>query len=175
MPSRIGRAEVKLQIDVSAGDPVTPAPSRREYPTLRAELPAPVILGYQVQTVLAEKVCTAVELGQANTRVRDYADVWTLTGRDLGMTAEDMLAALEATARHRLAPLWPLRGVIGPFAAERAVAYERYSVRLGPDATDLPNDFTDLVDGVLAFTDSVLDGSAPPRSRWHAGTRTWSD
>jgi hypothetical protein len=175
MSSWIGRAEVKLRIDVSAGDPVTPAPSRLTYPTLRAELPAPVILGYPVQTVLAEKICTAVELGEANTRVRDYADIWTLTYRDVGGVAGDLRAALQATASHRGVPLRPLRDVIGPFAADRASAYERYRIRLGPDAADLPNDFTDVVAVVLAFADPLLDGSADPQSRWQARTRTWSN
>lgn len=40
-----------------------------------------MLLGYPIETVLAEKISTAVSLGEANTRVRDYVDLYTLTGR----------------------------------------------------------------------------------------------
>ena len=39
------------------------------------------VLGYPIETVLAERLATAIVLGAANTRVRDYADVSALTGR----------------------------------------------------------------------------------------------
>jgi len=38
------------------------------------------VLGYPIETVLAEMIATAIELGPASTRVRDYADLYTLTG-----------------------------------------------------------------------------------------------
>ena len=34
------------------------------------------MLGYPIGTVLAEKLATAITLGAANTRVRDYADIY---------------------------------------------------------------------------------------------------
>lgn len=80
MGTRVASAEVKLQLDVNFGDPVTPAPTHIDYPVLRPDTPPVRVLGYPLATVLAEKLSTAVDLGTANSRVRDYADVWTLTG-----------------------------------------------------------------------------------------------
>lgn len=57
-------------------------------------------LGYPIETVFAEKISTAVSLGEANTRVRDYVDLYTLTGRH-ELSYEVVRAALEATANHR--------------------------------------------------------------------------
>lgn len=49
-------------------------------PSLHPGVPPVPVLGYPVETVLAEKIATAIALGPANTRVRDYADIYTLTG-----------------------------------------------------------------------------------------------
>ncbi len=56
---------MKLQLDISTGDPVTPAPQRITFPTLREVHPAVTILGYPMPVVLAEKLCTAIDLSAA--------------------------------------------------------------------------------------------------------------
>jgi hypothetical protein len=79
VPASIARARHPLRIDVNIGDPVTPAPVEIAYPTLLGE---PFeILGYPIETVLAEKVVTMVDRGDATTRERDFADVLILTRR----------------------------------------------------------------------------------------------
>jgi hypothetical protein len=79
MDSRIATAVVRFRLDVNFGDPVTPAPRMIELPSLRPDTAAVTVLGYPIDTVLAEKLATAIMLGAANTRVRDYADIYTLT------------------------------------------------------------------------------------------------
>ena len=80
MDTAISTAIVKFRIDVNFGDPITPAPGWVTLPPLRTGMEPVRVLGYPVETVLAEKIATAIELGPANTRVRDYADIYTLTG-----------------------------------------------------------------------------------------------
>jgi hypothetical protein len=72
VPASIARARHPLRIDVNVGDPVTPAPVEIAYPTLLGE---PFeILGYPIERVLAEKIVTMVDRGDATTRERDFAD-----------------------------------------------------------------------------------------------------
>lgn len=85
---------------INFGDPVTPAPQRIAFPSQRADWTPTMRLGYPIETVFAEKISTAVSLGEANTRVRDYVDLYTLTGRH-ELSYEVVRAALEATANHR--------------------------------------------------------------------------
>ncbi|HEU4568560.1 MAG TPA: nucleotidyl transferase AbiEii/AbiGii toxin family protein [Marmoricola sp.] len=80
LDARIATAHVKLRIDVNFGDPVTPGPQIIELPALRSDQEPVRLLGYPIETLLAEKIATAMLLGEANTRVRDFADVYTLTG-----------------------------------------------------------------------------------------------
>jgi hypothetical protein len=107
MEARVHSASVKLALDINFGDPITPAPELIDYPALLPGMAPVRILGYPVHTVLAEKITTAVNLGATSTRVRDYLDIWTLTGiHDLD--ASPTRAALEATAAHRQITLRPL-------------------------------------------------------------------
>ncbi len=121
MDTRVGRAQVKLQRDISTGDPVTPAPERITYPTLRQPHTPLNILGYPLPVVLAEKICTAVDLGQRNTRVRGYADMWTLTRRH-PIDGTHLRDELKATASHRGVILRPLADLIEGFSKARAAA-----------------------------------------------------
>jgi hypothetical protein len=177
MHTRVAAAEVKLQLDVSTGDPVTPAPQQITYPTLREIHSEVHILGYPLPSVLAEKLCTAVDLGVGNSRVRDYADLWTLTGTQ-DLDATDLATALAATARHRGVTLRTLSAAIrtqaGPaYPAVRAATYTAYRRRLGPDADRLPADLTTVVDDVVAFADPLLAGALPKGARWRAAFRAW--
>jgi Nucleotidyl transferase AbiEii toxin, Type IV TA system len=79
MDCAIATAVVKFRLDVNFGDPVTPAPRHLSLPSLQPGMPPVRVLGYPIETVLAEKITTAIGLGPANTRVRDYADIYTLT------------------------------------------------------------------------------------------------
>ncbi|MBC7679292.1 MAG: nucleotidyl transferase AbiEii/AbiGii toxin family protein [Pseudorhodobacter sp.] len=172
MRALLSTAEVKVQLDVSTGDPVTPGPQPITYPALRAVHQPVPLLGYPLPVVLAEKLCTAVDLGAANTRVRDYFDIATLTGRH-DVAADDLLAALTATAAHRGVRLRPLTEVIGDLPATRSVTYTAFLRRLGPDAADAPARFQDVVDLVTAFADPALEGSLGDDARWNASYRTW--
>lgn len=180
MHTRVAAADVKLQLDVSTGDPVTPAPQQITLPTLRTDHPDVHLLGYPMATVLAEKLCTAVDLGIGNSRVRDYADLWTLTGNHPldGDDISRLVDALTATARHRGVTLRPLSEAVhrtsGPsYAQTRETTYAAYRRRLGPDADHLPADFATVMNDVVVFADPLLSTTAETARRWNASTRTW--
>jgi Nucleotidyl transferase AbiEii toxin, Type IV TA system len=171
MTATVAEAAVKLQLDINFGDPVTPAPATITYPRLRDGLPPVQILGYPLATVLAEKLTTAIELGAGNSRIRDYADVWTLTGlHPLG--AAGVRQALHTTAAHRGITLRPLRDVVADLASARAAAYTTYRRRLGQDAGQLPESLATVIDDVIAFADPLVHDDAA--KDWDPHLRTWT-
>jgi predicted nucleotidyltransferase component of viral defense system len=99
MAASLSRARLKLQLDVSFGDPVTPEPKLIDYPQTLEGTPFP-LYGYPMATVIAEKLTTAVALGDLNTRDRDYADLYQLLTRHR-LDGNELIAALTATAEHR--------------------------------------------------------------------------
>ena len=153
--------------------PVTPAAESLTYPTLRPEHPPLRILGYPLATVLAEKLTTAITLGATNTRIRDYADIWTLTGRH-DLDGDELLAALHATASHRKVELRRLSDVVADLATARAAAYSAYRRRLGRDADVLPPDFATVVADVVTFAEPVCTTPAIAGRRWRSGRRRWT-
>ena len=121
--------------------------------------------------MLAEEISTAITLGSANARVRDYADVYTLTGSwSIDHTAAR--EALLATSHHRGADVVALSSAIGDFVGLRHRAYAAYRTGLGPDGTRLPEDFGMVVNAVVVFADRLAN-EAPSTTRWDASTRQW--
>jgi hypothetical protein len=76
----LARARIPVQIDIAFGDPVVPAPSLEPFPTMLADSPAPRVLTYPRETVVAEKYEAIVRLGETNTRLKDFFDLWILQG-----------------------------------------------------------------------------------------------
>ncbi len=75
-------ARIPLQVDVGFGDVVNPAPREADYPTF-LDLPAPHLRVYPRETGVAEKFQAMVYLGMANSRLKDFYDLWTLADVDL--------------------------------------------------------------------------------------------
>ena len=77
LSAELDRARIKLGIDVKYGDATNPGLEDFEYPVI-LEMPAPYIRGYALETVIAEKFHAMVVRGTANSRIKDYVDVFHL-------------------------------------------------------------------------------------------------
>lgn len=115
MPATVARAKIKISLDINFGDPVTPGPRLIELPQLLSTAPF-TLLGYPVETVIAEKLTTAVLLGDASTRDRDYADLYRLITRH-DLSGSSIAAALRNTAAYRKVRLRPLTEVLDTLAS----------------------------------------------------------
>ncbi|MFD7075020.1 nucleotidyl transferase AbiEii/AbiGii toxin family protein [Nocardioides sp. NPDC059952] len=173
MDAELGTARLKLKLDINFGDPVTPEPSVVELPALRPGTAPVRILGYPIATVLAEKISTAIDLGPASTRVRDWADIYTLvTTHDLGCA--EVRTAVAATMAFRGVEVRPLSDAIGDLVRVRASAYVAYRRGLGADGEHLPATFEDVVAMAVRFADPVLSADAIGTAQWRAEARGWS-
>lgn len=72
------RARIPVQIDIGFGDTITPPPVETPFPTI-LNGPAPLLLAYPKETVVAEKFEAMVKLGIANTRMKDFHDLRALS------------------------------------------------------------------------------------------------
>ncbi|WP_220433261.1 nucleotidyl transferase AbiEii/AbiGii toxin family protein [Kocuria coralli] len=172
MTAQLATAQVKLRLDINFGDPVTPAPRTVELPALRPDSPSVRILGYPIETVLAEKLVTAIELGRANTRVRDFADTYLLTGTQV-VQCGLLRDALTATAEFRGTALIPLARAADGLGELRDSTYVPYRKSLGEVGASLPPRFSDAVAAVAVFVDPVLSG-LDAEAVWNPTERGWS-
>lgn len=95
----IARARVSVTVDIGFGDAVEPGPEEIDLPVL-LDLPAPHLRAYARETVVAEKFHAMVTLGRANSRMKDFYDVWMLS-KTHDFDRERLAQAIVATFRRR--------------------------------------------------------------------------
>jgi predicted nucleotidyltransferase component of viral defense system len=117
-PVRLGQARITVQIDVGFGDAITPPPTRMDYPTI-LDYPAPALKAYPRETVVAEKFQAMVALGMANSRMKDFFDLWVLS-RDFAFDGATLVKAITATFRRRRSapPAEPPLALTGEFGTD---------------------------------------------------------
>ena len=92
-------ARIPMQLDIGFGDVVVPAPIPTIYPTI-LDLPAPHLLGYSRETAVAEKFEAMVKLGELNSRMKDFFDIWLLS-RSFDFEGPSLSDAIEKTFKRR--------------------------------------------------------------------------
>lgn len=97
--ARQGTSRLRLQIDVGFGDAVTPKPESVTYPTL-LDFPAPEVLAYTRESVIAEKFQALVMLGMLNSRMKDFWDL-SVMGQQFPFRGPLLCQALRATFERR--------------------------------------------------------------------------
>lgn len=172
IPARIGDARADIQIDVGFGDVITPPAQETEYPTL-LPFPAPRLRVYPRETVIAEKWEAMVSLGIANTRLKDFADVWILA-RDFAFDGVLLAAAIHATFTRRgtALPGAPPAALTSAFAKDtnKQQQWEAF-VRRGA-VIGVPTTFAAIVHGVAPFLmppTQALAAGKPFAGQWGLG------
>ena len=97
----MGTARIPLQVDVAFGDVFRPPP-RRVRPKTLLEFPAPTVCPWE--TVIAEKLQALVELGMANSRMKDFFDLYQLAITS-SIDGALLTRAIRATLRRRCTPV----------------------------------------------------------------------
>lgn len=175
LPARCGTARLVLQIDLGLGDAVWPAPQPSGYPAL-LDFPAPQVLTYPREAVVAEKFEALVVLGDRNSRIKDFFDLHHL-GTHFEFDRATVTEAVRRTFERRGTPI-PDRQPIAltgeywdnPSRPAQVRAFARRA-RLA-----VPENFADECARLLdAFLSPVLDdlrseratpGKWPPGGPW---------
>lgn len=134
----LGGMRLPLHVDVGFGDAVVPPPVWISYPSM-LDFEAPRLLGYPAEVTAAEKLHAIVVRGRANTRLKDYYDLYTASG--MGLLPEEGLAEAIAHTFRRRATAIPEElpeGLEKAFALDRTrgaqwEAFKRKSSLPAPD------------------------------------------
>ena len=102
IPFRFGPKHARsIKLDLSFGDPITPGPSLIEFRPMLDGFQGGTVLGYPVETYLAEKVETVLVRGLATTRAKDIFDLWVVSKTGLQLRLQAIAEALRTTADYR--------------------------------------------------------------------------
>jgi len=149
----LGGARFVLRLDVGIDDAVVPDPGWVDYPVLLQDEP-PRILAYQPATAVAEKFQAMIEIGLANSRMKDYHDIWMLA-HTLEFDGQDLANAIRATFQRRETelpaetPAELTREYTGQ--PETSRMWDTYRKGFPAPASGLPEDFQEVADAIAAF------------------------
>lgn len=101
--AKLGNARARLQVDIGVGDAVWPAPQEQTYPAM-LEFPAPHVLTYSREAVVAEKFEAMVVLGARNSRIKDFFDIHYLATH-FAFDGAELAEAIRRTFDRRKTPL----------------------------------------------------------------------
>ena len=111
-------ARITVTIDIGFGDAIEPGLDEVNLPVL-LDLPQPRLRVYARETVIAEKFQAMVMLGLANSRMKDFYDVWILS-RSYEFDDDRLPRAIAATFERRGTAI-PLEA---PVALTQAFAFD---------------------------------------------------
>jgi len=156
LTAHLGKARLRVQVDVGIGDAIVPEPEWIEYPSL-LDLPRPRLRAYRPPTVIAEKLHAMVVLGAANSRMRDFFDVHALAARE-SFDGAELAGAIAATfARRRTEVPIELPVALTPaFAATpgKSSQWSGFTRRLLGGQT--PPELPAVIDAIASFAGPVL-------------------
>ena len=125
---RLAGAVIPFQVDVGFGDTIVPDPVDIVYPVLLDADP-PRVRAYPREAVIAEKLHAMVTLAEANSRLKDFYDIYVLSSR-FAFTGQTLAAAINATFSRRKSATfspWPVALTTGFYTdAPRSDQWTRY-------------------------------------------------
>lgn len=145
----LDNAKINMQIDIGFGDAVYPAPEIIAYPTL-LDLPAPTPLSYSKETAIAEKFEAMVKLGELNSRMKDFYDVWLLA-RQFEFQGNTLQKAITKTfiQRHTKLPT-TINAFTDDFANAKGMQWKAFRNKLSIETTPQHlSEVTTLLDNFL--------------------------
>jgi predicted nucleotidyltransferase component of viral defense system len=137
MDARIDNVRLKIQIDFGVGDIMVPGPRMIEYPVF-LDSDTIRLLAYPVESAIAEKLQAMVALGNANSRMKDFYDVWIYSNH-LDFNTDTLLKAIDATFKNRETPVpaKEFEALSRRFAEQHRVQWNAFVKKIGQhDLTD---------------------------------------
>jgi hypothetical protein len=164
----LGKARIPMRIDIGFGDPLVPGPSPVRLPTI-LDFPPPEVQGYSRESAIAEKYQIMVYLGQINSRMKDFYDIWSLATH-FPFEGPTLAQAISETFKSRGTPLslYPIAfSDVFSQDDEKQVQWEAFRRRLGIE--EVPAGLQETVQMIAAFlypvTEALVEGQTF-QQRW---------
>jgi hypothetical protein len=170
----LDRSRQVLQFDIGFGDVVIPEPMTRTYPSL-LDMEAPRLRAYTLESVVAEKFQAGVYLAEANSRMKDFYDLYALCASK-AFDGATVYEAVKRTFERRKTVLPPVPTIFtDSFSAlpEKKIQWRAFLNRTGIEVTD---DFTMVMAVIREFLSPLyvsLVNKTAFTGYWDHETRKW--
>jgi hypothetical protein len=145
----LGKAIIHMQVDIGFSDRVATEPTWINYPTILG-MPSPRIRAYPLESFISEKFEAIVALGLANSRLKDFYDLYVASSA-FELNGEPLAEAIATTFTSRNTPIpdGVPEGLSEEFVDIRRRQWQAFIRRLGD--TDVPIEFGMVVDRLGDF------------------------
>lgn len=161
----LDNARIPMQLDIGFGDPVFPFPAWRQFPAL-LDFPTDRIQCYTPESSIAEKFQAMVKLGELNSRMKDFYDIWLLS-RQYDFTLTNLSGAVTRTFERRHTDIPETNPFSAAFVDSKQPQWQAFRKRLGQP--HVPEAFAEVVAAVTDFLSPVMAGhdTDTPEHIWH--------
>ncbi|NLF03153.1 MAG: nucleotidyl transferase AbiEii/AbiGii toxin family protein [Anaerolineales bacterium] len=167
----LGTARIPMQIDIGFGDPLVPGPLPVQLPTM-LDLPAPEVQGYSRESVIAEKLQTMAFMGEVNSRMKDFYDVWLLATH-FDFHGSVLAEAIEKTFLWRETALSAAPLALGEgFAREKQGQWDAFLRRQRLGEQSAPSSLREAMQVISGFIGPVIQALSEGQlfdRQWPAG------
>jgi len=164
MDARMDNVRLKIQIDFGVGDVMVPGPRMIEYPVF-LDSDTIQLLAYPVESAIAEKLQAMVALGNANSRMKDFYDVW-ICSNHLDFNADTLLKNRETPV-----PAGEFEALTINFVRGHRIQWNAFVKNIGEG--ELTDEFGKVVEDLKIFALPVLRSLARGEKltkQWKAGS-----
>jgi predicted nucleotidyltransferase component of viral defense system len=150
----LGKARITMQVDVGFGDKVHPDVVQAKYPVI-LDLPAPSLRMYPPETVVAEKSEAMVRLGNLNSRMKDFYDIWRLS-RQFKFDDAVLCEAIRQTFENRGTDLMPFNELQADLLENKTLD-KQWTAFLSKSGVPGPESFQEVLDQIAAFLGPLFE------------------
>ena len=166
----ISKTKISIQIDVGFGDVVSPEIEIMDYPTL-LDLPAPIVQIYSKESIIAEKFQAIVSLGYANSRMKDFYDIYALLNT-FDFEYSILKEAIKETFNNRNTSFDQIVAFEGEYAND---PYRKnlWLSFMKAKKIEIKVEFDSVIDSIKIFLKPVIDGGLQLNLIWNHNRLVW--
>lgn len=151
----LDKTQIPVSIDIGFGDVVHPERIKMEFPVL-LEMDAPIIYAYSLASVVAEKFEAIVSLGYANSRYKDFYDIYLLS-HQFDFNGLELSTAIVETFKHRNTLMDDIVIFEEDFSEDKT-RNSRWKSFVGKKRAMMQVELSEAINGIRIFLDPIIEG-----------------
>lgn len=163
------QARSRLHFDIGFGDSIVPSPVKLDFPILLDNMPAPSLVAYTPESAIAEKFEAIVNLGFANSRMKDFYDIYHMA-HNFSFHSRLLFEAINATFTNRDTNIENRSLVFSIEFKHNDQMEKQWKAFLRRNSIDLDIKFRNCVDFLQKFIEPIFSNNIV---NWNSDQLKW--
>ena len=169
----LDRTRVPVSIDIGFGDVVYPDKVKMEFPVM-LDMETPEIYAYSIASVISEKFEAIVSLGDANSRYKDFYDVYILANQ-YDLDGSELKEAVKETFEHRRTGFEDIFAFKDEFTASK-IHQSRWNAFLKKKKAIVNVELDEVISLLRRLLSPIVESITKDKeyvAEWNHSLRTW--